>query len=356
MKYHFGFQLLLLIAYYFFIVPFHTAVLSKPVEPPIHYYTSNQNKKREDRYRSPVTDNPETKTSKATKLRENIIAFDLSGRVQCLLVGTKENSNVQALFIPTENQPAIYATADYDFQKRQQGVTKVGTMFQWNTKTPTSSSSSSITPCTVAIQLDNDLGTSCPIDSTSLSLDWNHADQHAGDHRHHQRPAFTLRWDQSEKSACLHWFLPINQRFQIYYKSHLLCDELLATPKGYFQSRLAPPREPHKSDDWWIPDIRMNTMGHISSENRFYRTVAGRNQVGIRLAFRRKLAFGSMADEEDDLCTHVQIDVTTMDQHRQNSMTTTRVESILESMLASIRVAILHEHAISIPGFHRGSR
>ena len=70
----------------------------------------------------------------------------------------------------------------------------------------------------------------------------------------------------------------------------------------------------------------------------------------MRLAFRRKLAFGTM-DEEDDSC--FQIDATTTDQHHQNSMTTARVEYILESMLASMLVAILHEHAISMPYYFR---
>ena len=83
-------------------------------------------------------------------------------------------------------------------------------------------------------------------------------------------------------------------------------------------------------------------------------TIGGRKQVGICLAFRRKLAFGSM-NEEDDLCTDFQIYVTTMDQYHQNSLRTSRVECILESMLASIHVAILHAHDVSRSYFHGGS-
>ena len=114
----------------------------------------------------------------------------------------------------------------------------------------------------------------------------------------------------------------------------------------------------HKSDDWQLPDIQMNTVGQNSSENRFYRaiwwTIGRRKQVGICLAFLGKLAFGTM-NEEDDLCTDFQIHVTTMDQYHQNSLRTSRVECILESMLASIHVAILHAHDVSRSYFHGGS-
>jgi hypothetical protein len=279
-------------------------------------------------------------TPSSSSSKNNLIQLDLSGTADLLLRGPTpvDEDATQPIFVSSSSlssstrQPSILATAEYNFHQKWYGITRLGSILRW--KTTTAMENNPFLPKRVDCKADTDLGSPLSIDTTGLVLDWNH-----NVHKRN-RPSLEIKLDQGLGVARLASFLPLHRRLDVRLHSNgIWSNKKKAT--GFFSPTSRHIRE---NPDWWIPDLAMNTMGQVSSKNHVHGNLGRQNRlVEVRLVLRRNLSFTGMETAE----THLQLQASAMSP-AQDSITTARIETILESIVPSTRLVLEHEHAFAL--------
>jgi hypothetical protein len=290
---------------------------------------------------------PTTITSpSSSSSKKNLIQLDLSGTAELFLRGPSpvDEDAAHPMFVSSSlsstrpRQPFILATAEYNFHQKWYGLTRLGSIFRWKTKTTAMREGNPFLPKRVDCKADTDLASSLAIETTGLVLDWN-ADQHE-----RNRPSLEIKLDHGLGVARLGSFLPLHRRLDVRLQSHGIWRRHQKQATGFFS-----PTSKHIREhlDWWIPDLSMNTMGQVSSQNQVHGNVGRSHEssrlVEVRLVLRRNLSFTGMETAE----TQLQLQASMMGP-AQDSVTTARIETILESMVPSTRLVLEHEHAFEL--------
>ena len=294
-----------------------------------------------------------TTTPTSTSSKKKLIQLDLSGTAELLLRGPTpaDEDAAHPFFVSSSSssptrQPSILATAEYDFHQKWYGITRLGSILRWRTTTTTTAVPNQnqnhhpYLPKRVDCKADTELTSPLSIDTAGLVLDWNH--ENSQQERH--RPSLEIKVDRELGVARVGSLLPLHRRLEVRLQSHGIWSSRTKKTTGFFSPTSKHIRE---NPDWWIPDLSMNTMGQVSSLNQGHGNFGcfgGRPSrlVEIRLVLRRNLSFTGMETAE----TQLQLQASTMSP-TQDSITTARIETILESMVPSTRLVLEHEHAFA---------
>ena len=101
--------------------------------------------------------------------------------------------------------------------------------------------------------------------------------------RRRQQPVASIECETHAPEPFLAWWRPPHQSRIGWLSGGLLTSMTGASSGNVGKTLYATIGKSHKSDDWQLPDIQMNTVGQISSENSFYRAIGGRLVDGSKL-------------------------------------------------------------------------
>jgi hypothetical protein len=146
-------------------------------------------------------------------------------------------------------------------------------------------------------------------------------------------PHLTVRWEPTCGQVTVS--APLHRRLELAWRSILVLEK---PTTRYFASRL-----PSSTEDWWIPNIMINTAGRLTAKNEFGLGMNRKRRMGVRLMISRQLGWsafgGGIADDQDTL---VKLEVTGMND-REESFSTVTVETVLERVRESTRWTLSHE-------------
>lgn len=257
------------------------------------------------------------------------------------------------------NPSSLYATVDYHFQKeRWYGVKNVGLLWQWkfrgnNREDHSVSHRVNLRPSIFNVAFDHAIppvSTSSSTDSLCLTVSWDRSqDEDIGE----MVPWIKLgvHHSQRDPGGSFGIFYPLSSRFNLQWTSRW---DVKSTVSPAFPSLEDRPIEfsRHSDPDWWIPDVKLDPFGLLSSENRFVQS-NWRNHysVDVKLKVSTKappLIFGSAIDEEPH-ATILRLDCSVWDERLERpSETTARFETAIipsnwwQTIKEASRVTILH--------------
>lgn len=269
------------------------------------------------------------------------VSLDLSGKYHCLVAGpslptgnTEGPSEPVPLFYSGTiskgwSPPSLVCSVGYNFSQAWYGATRLLTNLSWSYRNKESTAHS---PLTVHIQGEKDLLNKDDYAAqVGLSLASSSPDT--------SPLSLQLRWEEPQACKQVVMAAPLHKRIGVVWKSifptHQQQDSFT-----FFSSRLSPLNK----EDWWIPNLKINTNGRLTSDNQVSFPLSRRRDVGIRLVFSRQLgwsAFGEIMD--DHLGTLVKLQVTAANVVGGASLSSATVTSVLEQPLDSTQLTLSHE-------------
>jgi hypothetical protein len=306
------------------------------------------------------------------------LGLNVAGRLKCYLWGQlptrgpRSSRSLMPLFPASrynleeaESKPessqrsvhpsSVYTTADYHFQKeRCYGLKNIGLLFQWKLQSGDRGNVNAHRlahlPSKLDVAFDHaipPIALSNPTDSASLCLSWDHGTDDStidlapwiklGVHHTHQEPGGSLGF-----------FCPLSKRLTMQWTSHW--DVRNPTSHSFM---VQPVDRSRSSDpDWWIPDVKLDPFGFLSSENRFSSNWRENCFMDVKLkifTMAPSLIFGRMVDEEYPTAM-LRLECSICDERDDRpSATTARFETLMisscwwQSIRESSRVTILRE-------------
>jgi hypothetical protein len=220
--------------------------------------------------------------------------------------------------------PSLILSIEYNFSRAWYGATRLLTTLQWSYRSDEVDTETSGSPFTVNVKTEKDLENPGEY-AAEVGVSWKTLNRN---------PAhLAIRWEpycgQVSVSA------PLHKRLDLAWRSILLPKK---PTTGYFVSRFPSPTE-----DWWIPNLMINTAGRLTAKNEVGLVVNKKRRVGVRLMISRQLGWsafgGAIVDDPDTL---MRLEVTGMD-NRAESVSTATMETVLERVRASTRWTLSHE-------------
>jgi hypothetical protein len=309
------------------------------------------------------------------------LGLNLAGRLKCYLWGQLPSRGPRAarsltpLFQPNRDTleeqeskteetlrvvypSSVYATADYHFQReRFYGVKNVGLLFRWFLRSGdrgngnTTQNGVGVLPSNFDIAFDHaipPIALSNPTDSVNMRFSWdrNMEDDTVLDLAPWIKIGVHLA--QHKPGGSLGFFLPLSDRLNVQWTSHW---DMWNRAARSFTAR--PVERSRRSDpDWWIPDIRLDPFGILSSESRFSSHWREHYSLDVKLKVittTPSLLLGNMVDEEYPTAT-LRLDCSICDERLDRpSVTTARFETFMissswwQSIRGTSRVTILRE-------------
>ena len=278
----------------------------------------------------------------------DLLKLDMTGKVQCHVLGPPDEDprSERALvpFVKTPGPPTVIVGANYDFSHRRLGVTRFLTTLRWKRNVERNN----VLPYILPIRLDVSAEHALVGDrdyAAELQVDWeSNVDRLA---------TFIKARLDSRGITGLSFFVPFHRRFQWQGK---LTSSIPQKPDPSFE--LPPPsRTTNRDNPWWVPDIRINALGHVESNNEAWFNSPFRNEqqqdsrLGFRLAIRRRLQWRALGLPSDDYEPDTTLRLEIRGVNAQ-TMATARLEAELERPLQSIRLAVLQELIVGWGSLH----
>jgi hypothetical protein len=275
----------------------------------------------------------------AVKRRKGL-GIDLTGRVKCLVRGPEsKDAPAKPLFAcKRDQQPFVYATAEYAFQKeRWYGIERWGTMLRWQ---PTKYGN--YAPCNVDLVAERQLESDSLLDSSSVRLEWDISER--------RKPKVELRLDRPKGAAHVGLFVPLYNRLHLYCISHLSWKETGDSSSFSSYAKMLSKDKPKENSDWWVPELKLDPFGLITSDNQCSSLYNGRYLMRLRLRFSKRVPFLCTWDEEDEM--RLRLECSVVDKKSLDSVSTARLEALVEpsslkQALSSTRLVLIHEHDLS---------
>ena len=251
----------------------------------------------------------------------DILQLDLSGRMHTHLVGAKQSDDeIIRPIIPVDGPFSLIFSTDYDFSQRWYGARRFLTTLRW--KRPYASIFSPLMPVQVDVVGERGIDVGAGDASAGqLVFGWGRGDT--------VRLRTTKSGDASLKVA-----LPVHKR--VHMEMNLVNGKQL------------PHQERKNLEDWWIPDVAINAMGHLKSQNRgWFKSPLKQfdGSFGVRLVVRRRLGWsvlGLATDQEPE--TWVGVDLQSIDARNRYS-TTASVEAQLQRLRSSAQLSLCQDIA-----------
>jgi hypothetical protein len=310
------------------------------------------------------------------------LALSVAGRIKCFLWGQppsiqvpvsdplltpllladeddEEQRNNVPSFFSRVKPSSLYATADYHFKKdRWYGIQSIGMLLQWKLRKKRNRKANPfehkcLLPTIMDVSIEHAIAPSVvpkPANFASLCLKWDHKEVERSNVE--MVPWIRCGIGQSHKDpeASFGFSLPIFQRLFIQWTSHWT--SINVHKCSLFSSFDKGPRSVSENEDWWIPQVTLDPLGFMSSENR-YRNVHWKDHymldIRLKVSTKAPFLFGNMVND-DPQSTMVRLECFVRDQRQELSGgTTARFETIMNpsewwhSIQDTARVVILHE-------------
>ena len=290
-------------------------------------YSSNRNAN------DPVDPSSATAAAVSKEPTKGKVSLDLSGQYHCLIAGPRDNRGTKETLIPLFclgtvtkgwTPPSLFLSIEYNFSRAWYGATRLLTNLQWSYQSHEIRTETSGSPFTINVKMEKDLEkTDEYAAEVGLSLKaWNR-----------KPPHLAVRWEATCRQVMVS--APLHRCLELAWRSILLPKK---PTTSYFASRL-----PAATEDWWIPNLMINTAGRLTSKNEFGLGMNKRRRMGVRLMIRRQLGWSAFGGGiSDDQNTLVKLEVTGMDD-RAESLFTLTMEAVLERVLESTRWTLSHE-------------
>ena len=289
--------------------------------------SSPKNKAEESRDPSSSTATASTERSKGKRL-----LLDLSGIYHCLVVGPENNAEGA----PTPlyktgtakegwSPPSLTFSVGYNFSQAWYGATGLLTNLQWSYRKNNDNLERTRSPLTVNIQGEKGLmepdDYAVQIGVSLKAMDWN-------------SPSLQFRWEANCKQVSV--AAPLHKRVSVVWRS--------VFPTRQHESHFASRSFPSFKDDWWIPNLKVNTAGRLTADNEVGFRVNNKRRVGVQLLLSRQLGWSAFGTGvmDDHLGTVMKLQVTGTDDRRE-SFTTFTMESMLERPQDSTQLTFSHE-------------
>jgi len=334
------------------------------------------------------------KNEPVQKKDPDLLRLDLSGNIQCQLVGPTTATS-QPLFVTepyssSQLLPRVTLSADYDFSKRWYGATRLLASVGCRRKTnpPGSAMTTSET--------DNDYNdvdaaelapmSTADIETRNAGSIWSnlrvlptgfHARAEQGlllEEEGDVAGQIVIDWGDSEIADTIEnngeefssvtariestgkrgvaVSLPLHQRLKLQWK---VSDNV---QNGEFKSPLETMEQEETENAWWMPDISVDALGRMESKNQaWFQSPLGR--TGVRFSCSRRLNWNAMGFGGDGMesQTLLQLQVQAVQQSqgsgggrssavKRQSTTTAQLQTILERPLSSARLVVRQENAI----------
>jgi hypothetical protein len=248
-----------------------------------------------------------------------VIGLSVAGRLKCYLWGpseddvNSENPPLTPLFSPngnldeTNQEPgsiptassgtkrhpfSLYAIADYHFQKeRWYGVKKAGLLFRQRLCPVQSLGSLPERPASILYgigqrpsNLDVTVDHTFPTrsegckgaDSAEICLTWdgNRDSVLQNFNSNHVAPWIKVGVHQSQRepSGTFGFSLPFSPQFNLQWMFHWATGRNVAGSSSVTRKTVRSPIGNSPDYDWWVPDIKLDPFGFLSSENRFFKS------------------------------------------------------------------------------------
>jgi hypothetical protein len=269
----------------------------------------------------------------STESLKGKVSLDLSGQYHCLVAGPQEERKTQGTLIPLFGlgtvtkgwtPPSLILSIEYNFSRAWYGATRLLTNLQWLYRSDELETERSSSPFTINVKTEK--GLEEPGDyAAEVGVSWKALNRN---------PAhLEVRWEPSCGQVSVS--VPLHKSLELVWRS-ILVQKKPAT--GYFESRFPSPTE-----DWWIPNLMMNTAGRLTAKNEVALAVNKKRRIGIRLMVSRQLGWsafgGAIVDDPDTL---LRLEVRGMDD-RAESFSAAAMETVLERVRASTRWTLSHE-------------
>jgi hypothetical protein len=278
----------------------------------------------------------DSSSSTAASSRESLkgkVSLDLSGKYHCLVAGPQEQRKTQGTLIPLFGlgtttkgwtPPSLILSIEYNFSRAWYGATRLLTDIQWSYRSDELETEPSESPFTINVKTEKDLEKPGEY-AAEVGASWKALNRNP--------VHLAVRWEPScgQVSASA----PLHKRLELAWRCILLRNK---PTTGYFASRF-----PSPSDDWWIPNLMINTGGRLTSKNEVALAFDKKRRIGVRLMVRRQLGWsafgGAIVDDPDTL---VRLEVRGMDDGAE-SFSTATMETVLERVRESTRWTLSHE-------------
>ena len=268
------------------------------------------------------------------------VSLDLSGCYHCLVAGPRTDPTVEGAPIPLFSSgvqtkgwspPSLILSAQYNFSQAWYGATRLISSLQWSYQRddPKLAKNNKVAmPFTVKLKSEKGLTESDDY-AAELDVSWKGVDPDRNP------PNLSLRWAPTCSQVAI--AAPLLQRVDFVWKSLFLQRR---PSSGHFSSQFIPSPQ----EDWWIPILKINTAGRLTSRNQAGFLVGKKRRVGVRLVLSRQLgwsAFGGtpISDVQETL---MRLEVTGMDD-RAESFSTVTMETALERIRTSTHWTLTHE-------------
>ena len=309
-------------------------------------------------------------TSDDTTSNSNIVTFDLSGNVDCLLLSTFDDDNDSGQiplfnsfsktkkkmnrFIPS----SIHIGTNYDFQQVWFGATRFISKFRWNNGQTLELSKGLLpnindsfsTQLTMDLPIPTETEKTIPSSSSlspSVQLKWNLPTTNDDDDETSQQSSTPLL------SALVRF--PILKRLNIEYKSiFCLKQHDINNDDDYMETRV-----PYDGSNW-VPDLRLSGTGQLNciSQGRIPQSIWKNNpSIGVRFSIRKQLdwnAFGFIHpnnhnnDDDASLFGRTWFQCELMDTKDTSTFHSLTISTILEEIQKSTQLTIRREQIFAI--------
>ena len=266
--------------------------------------------------------------------KTDILQLDLSGRMHTHVVGAPQyrldtDDEIIRPLIRVGGPFSLIFSTDYDFSRRWYGAQRFFATLRW--KRPFLRTSS-LMPMQVDVVGEQGIDVGARDASAGqLVFGWG-----GGDDAHGILSTVRVRTTRSG-DASLKVALPVHKRVDL--------------EMNFVNGKQLPHQERirKKLEDWWIPDVALNALGHLKSQNEgWFRSPLKQfdGSFGVRLTVRRRLGWsvlGLATDQEPE--TWVGVDLQSIDGQNRYS-TTARVEAQLQRLRRSAHLSLRQDVAV----------
>lgn len=273
------------------------------------------------------------------------VSLDLSGTFHCLVAGPTqqqhEGGTTPVPLLETGaiskgwSPPSLVFSVGYNFSHAWYGATRLLTKLQWSYRNKDDNMSQQTAGSPLTVNIQGEKGLLEPNEyaaQVGLSLK-SRSDKTSP-------PSLELRWEQTCQQVTI--AAPIHKRVQVVWRSIFPTLQHSLHSENFLSSSIPA----QNKEDWWMPNLKMNTAGRLTADNQvgFHLPNSNkRHRMGVRLLFSRQLGWSAFGDAMDDhLGTVMKLQVTGTDD-KSISFSTLTMQSILERPLASTHLTLSHE-------------
>ena len=279
----------------------------------------------------------ESPSKKQSTTSSDLVRIDLSGRIHSHIAGPcLDDTNTEAseqkrplIWLPSSPLSFILG-ADYDFSKCWYGVQRWFATTRW---TPAQTNANWIPSRIDCVREQPHIQTTNREDGANLiRIDWD-----INQDQFHERAQWRRNDVGDSTLSLVH-----SQSFLPQHPQRLALE--LHVHNRHLPSEIPRTHNTLQDDDWFLPDITINAMGHIESRNQV--SFPWRDAIwGARLVIKRRLGWSCMGlatstdaggDAESDTWVGLDVSCATANQ----AATTARLGAKLENIRATAHVAL----------------